>query len=135
MLATVLLCAAAVSGGASPLMIRNTTVFDGTGLRRGRDVLVQDGVIAAVGRRVDAPEGTTVMDGSGRTLLPGLIDAHVHVVKPEDLRTALTFGVTTELDMFMPLELAAAIKTEPSTGRGIPGRRRSGVSSTPCTSE
>jgi imidazolonepropionase-like amidohydrolase len=38
-------------------------------------------------------------DGQGRTLLPGLIDAHVHVF-PGAQADALRFGVTTELDMF-----------------------------------
>jgi len=36
--------------------------------------------------------------GAGRTLLPGLIDAHAHSLG-DTLRNALVFGVTTELDM------------------------------------
>jgi imidazolonepropionase-like amidohydrolase len=39
------------------------------------DVLIENGKIAAVGRNLDLPEGTTVFDVSGRTLFPGLIDA------------------------------------------------------------
>ncbi|TFV91864.1 amidohydrolase family protein [Blastococcus sp. CT_GayMR20] len=52
-------------------------VFDGTGSAPSRaDVLIEDGVIRAVGTSLD---GDTVVDTTGRTVLPGLIDAHVHL--------------------------------------------------------
>jgi dihydroorotase-like cyclic amidohydrolase len=41
-----------------------------------------------------------VVDGVGATLLPGLIDSHVHAMRAANLTRALAFGVTTELDMF-----------------------------------
>jgi imidazolonepropionase-like amidohydrolase len=41
------------------------------------------------------PAGTTVVDGTGRTLLPGLIDAHPHATGLSQLRQSLVFGVTT----------------------------------------
>jgi imidazolonepropionase-like amidohydrolase len=56
-------------------------LFDGTSpaLREGAAVLVEEGRIAAVGRSGDAvPEGARVVDVGGRTLMPGLIDAHQH---------------------------------------------------------
>ncbi len=113
-----LLCAAAVLSHPGPFVVRKTTVFDGTRLHRGQDVLVENGVIAAVGHRLSVPRDTTLVDGAGRTLLPGLIDTHVHVLKPDDLRTALAFGVTTELDMFTSHALAASIKAEQAAGGG-----------------
>jgi imidazolonepropionase-like amidohydrolase len=118
-LASVLLGAVAVSGAATPFVVRNVDVFDGESLVRGQDVLVEQGVIAEIGPDLDVSKDTPVVDGSGRTLLPGLIDAHVHVLKAEDLRTALAYGVTTELDMFMLATLAAAIKTEQAAGGGL----------------
>jgi predicted amidohydrolase YtcJ len=42
------------------------------------DVLVDDGVVAALGRELAAPPGAQVVDLDGRVLLPGLWDAHVH---------------------------------------------------------
>jgi imidazolonepropionase-like amidohydrolase len=43
------------------------------------DVVLHDGRIAAVGRRLAVPTGAQVIDGRGRYLIPGLIDSHVHV--------------------------------------------------------
>ena len=51
---------------------------DGT-IRRA-DVLLGGGRVLEVGEGLRQPEGCTVLDVSGRTLLPGLIDCHVHVV-------------------------------------------------------
>ena len=41
-------------------------------------VLVEDNLISAIGPAIAAPEGAEVIDGNGRTLMPGLIDSHVH---------------------------------------------------------
>lgn len=48
-------------------------------------VLIRDGVIAEVGETADVaiPAGATVIDATGHTLLPGLIDLHVHLGSPE----------------------------------------------------
>src|SRR5215216_4239865 len=79
------------------VVFRNARVFDGTSVLAATDVLVQDGKIAAVGKRLRVPEDTEVVDASGKTLLPGLIDAHTHAYG-DALTEALMFGVTTELD-------------------------------------
>src|SRR5262245_50793878 len=79
-----------------PLVIRNVRVFDGSRVVPDRTVVVQDGKIQSVGRGGRVPEGAEVVDGRGKTLLPGLIDAHTHVFGIA-LRQALMFGVTTEL--------------------------------------
>jgi imidazolonepropionase-like amidohydrolase len=64
--------------------IRAQRLFDGSGSRVLQDaVVVIDGThIAAVGpaSRVAVPPGTTLMDVGDRTLMPGLIDAHVHIL-------------------------------------------------------
>ncbi|MDB4966994.1 MAG: amidohydrolase family protein [Myxococcales bacterium] len=83
---------------AAPLLFRNVRIFDGTTVRQG-DVLVDKGLIRAVGRRLSAG-GATVIDGTGKTLLPGFIDSHTHAYEDKALVQALVFGVTTELDMF-----------------------------------
>lgn len=54
------------------------SVFDGTGAPAGSaDVLIEDGLIVDVGTDLD---GDDVVDCSGRVILPGLIDSHVHVL-------------------------------------------------------
>lgn len=78
-------------------VITNARIFDGTRVLSERTVVIDDAVISSVGAPVDQP-GVEVVDADGMTLLPGLIDAHVHT-SPEALRLALTFGVTTELEM------------------------------------
>src|SRR5436309_2351608 len=62
------------------LLIRNARLVDGTGAppRAGIDVLVREGRIAALGEGVDAP-GVPELDARGATVLPGLVDAHVHL--------------------------------------------------------
>jgi imidazolonepropionase-like amidohydrolase len=80
-------------------LIRGVAVFDGTQLHKQQDVLINGPVIAAVGTALDIPPRATVIDGTGRTLLPGMIDAHTHTMSTSQLHQALVFGVTTELDM------------------------------------
>jgi imidazolonepropionase-like amidohydrolase len=83
---------------ANSFVVRNVRVFDGERTIADTDVVVRDGRIAAIGRGAKA-DGLRVVDGSKRTLLPGLIDAHVHTWGSAR-EEALRFGVTTELDMF-----------------------------------
>jgi dihydroorotase len=65
----------------STLVIRGGTVVDATGSRRA-DVLVRDGVVAAVAESVDAPAGATVLDAGGAVVAPGLVDLHTHLREP-----------------------------------------------------
>ena len=67
---------------AKPIYIANTTVFDGRRLRRKHGVLFDDGGIRWMGAHARAPKDARQardVDGAGRTLLPGLIDTHVHL--------------------------------------------------------
>ncbi|HEY3951273.1 metal-dependent hydrolase family protein [Phenylobacterium sp.] len=64
------------------ILFTNAAVFDGVGdaLAPGRSVLVADGLIQEVSdKTLKAPDGAEVVDLGGRTLMPGLIDAHVHI--------------------------------------------------------
>jgi len=90
-------------------------VFDGARTLGTRDVLVRDGHIATIGETVPAPAGAVVVDGTGRTLLPGLIDAHTHAFG-DALEQALAFGVTTELDMFSDPATDARLRAEQRAG-------------------
>ena len=83
------------------------TVFDGETFRADHDVWVEAGRIRAVGAALEIPAGVARVDGSGRTLVPGLIDAHVHTFGTT-LNDAIRFGVTSVLDQFTDPALAAS---------------------------
>lgn len=84
-------------------VIRNVRVFDGESVVERRTVLVSDGRITAVGdSSVAVPAGAQEIAGEGRTLLPGLMDAHVHLPlfgAAGALQQNLAFGVTTAVVM------------------------------------
>lgn len=108
----------AQSATNNEFVIRNVRVFDGSRVIPKGDVWVQEGKIKAVGPQIKVPANVTVVDGSGKTLLPGLIDAHVHVYG-DALKEALIFGVTTELDMFTDYHYAAQIKKDQAEGKDL----------------
>ena len=61
-------------------LIRGATIFDGLGNRiENGDVLVENGLISAIGSGLEAPEGATIVDAAGRYVTPGIIDVHSHL--------------------------------------------------------
>ncbi|NKB72506.1 MAG: amidohydrolase family protein [Candidatus Latescibacteria bacterium] len=103
-----LLLSAAVE--AATTAISNVRIFDGEQLIESGSVVIAGGVVLGVGADISWQDGAEVIDGNGYTLLPGLIDAHVHIGHQQDLEQSVVFGVTSVLDMFMDAELMAAIK-------------------------
>ncbi|GAA3574987.1 amidohydrolase family protein [Amycolatopsis ultiminotia] len=86
--------------------LRNVRVFDGDRLTEPRTVVLDGAVLG------DDPAGAREIDGGGATLLPGLIDAHVHLESPEHLAVLASWGVTTALDMACwPAERVATLRT------------------------
>ncbi|WNO54560.1 amidohydrolase [Stakelama saccharophila] len=64
----------------APTLVRNVTIFDGEGGRIDNGaVLFADGEIVDIGTSVEAPQGATVIDGTGKVLTPGIIDVHSHL--------------------------------------------------------
>lgn len=70
-----------VSTSFAQTLFTNVNIFDGTTnkLITGKDVLVEKNLISKIGNNLKVPEGTTVIDGQGKTLMPGLIDSHTHL--------------------------------------------------------
>jgi imidazolonepropionase-like amidohydrolase len=62
------------------VLVRNATVWTAgpQGTLQNADLLVRDGKVAAVGRGLTAPAGAVVIDGTGKHVVPGIIDAHSH---------------------------------------------------------
>ncbi|PZO63249.1 MAG: amidohydrolase [Pseudoxanthomonas suwonensis] len=90
--------AEASASTSNSFAIRDVRVFDGERVIDQANVVVRDGLITAVGKDAAIPSGIEVVEGRGKTVLPGLIDAHAHDWG-EAQRDALRFGVTTELEM------------------------------------
>ena len=111
---------------ATTIAFRGATLIDGTGAPPLPNALlvVSDGP-HRVGRSRDArrrsaalPAGTRVVDVTGKWIVPGLIDAHVHAESDEDLKTMLAWGVTSV--RLMAEDVAAAV----ASGEGVADSRR-----------
>ena len=96
--------------------IKNVRIFDGETVIAAGTVVISSGKIAACGTDVAIPSGAEVIDGTGQTLLPGLMDAHVHVWTPDNLKQALIFGITAVVDMFMDVKTMKNIKKMQAEG-------------------
>jgi imidazolonepropionase-like amidohydrolase len=72
-------------------------IIDGTGRPaiENATLVIRDGRIEAVGAGVQVPAGAVRMDARGKTIIPGLINAHGHVNDPAQLGYYLRDGVTT----------------------------------------
>jgi imidazolonepropionase-like amidohydrolase len=105
------------------LAFRNVDVFDGSRMIRRTTVLVRDGMIRGVGSDIVIPPSAEIVDGKGKTLLPGLFDAHTHLgvrIAESFLRDALTFGVTTELEMGGS-EASLGLRKKIASGESVDG--------------
>ncbi len=98
----VLLGASTVAAQGPVLVLQGGTLIDGTGRPPMTDavVVVEGNRIRAVGRRgqVTVPAGATVIQANGRTILPGLVDMHLHL-RDWKVPLYLAFGVTTVGDI------------------------------------
>ncbi len=138
-----LVLASTAASSAAPgadLLIRNARLLDGTGAppRAPLAILVRGGRIERIAAAIDA-DGVPVLDVGGATVLPGLIDAHVHMaaapgsafrgdspatvarLNRQHLRAYLANGVTTILDPGSPLESVQAVQQWLAAGN--PGPR------------
>lgn len=84
-------------------LISDVRIFDGVSvISESGHVLIESDRISKVSLResLSVPEDCILIDGTGCTLLPGLIDAHTHIYQDvELLETFIKYGVTTVLDL------------------------------------
>lgn len=88
---------------AAATLVKDVRVFDGERMHAKRSVLFDGATIVNADFKGAAPAGSIVVEGAGRTLMPGLIDAHVHAYR--HLELPLLFGVTTQVDMFTGVQV------------------------------
>src|SRR5687767_6799054 len=95
-----------------PLLIRNGDIVTADS-RYTADIFVENESITRIGKDLEAPPDTEVVDASGKLVFPGFIDPHVHVYLPfmatfaKDTHetasaAALVGGTTTYIEMCCP---------------------------------
>jgi imidazolonepropionase-like amidohydrolase len=106
------------------LVFTHVTVIDATGAEAKPDmtVVIRDGRIAALGRRAKMrlPKSAQVVDASGKFLIPGLWDMHVHEWNKEVFFPLfIANGITGVRDMFSPLPPIKQWRAEVAAGTTI----------------
>ncbi|MFN2596897.1 MAG: amidohydrolase family protein [Pyrinomonadaceae bacterium] len=111
---------------AGALAVVGATVIDGTGREPLRDatVLVEGDRITAVGARsrVAVPRGATVVDATGKFIIPGLWDMHAHLYQVEFGPAYLAAGITSARDVGNDIEFATTLREAARRGRGLQPR-------------
>lgn len=114
---------------AAPPHVSGEYALSGARIITGEDVppiedgvvWVRDGRIAGVGPRasVQLPRDVRVIDVTGATIIPGLIDMHAHASQIEWAPAYLAAGVTTIRDMGGEAAFLTAFRNEIASGRGL----------------
>lgn len=114
----------------TPLAIAGGTLIDGTGADPVHDatLVVEDGRIARAGAGVPIPPDADVLDASGLTVLPGIVDCHVHSTYRardlrEHLRTPPTYNLFRSLEILRET-LACGVTTAREMGGADAGFAR-----------
>ncbi|MGH7693669.1 MAG: amidohydrolase family protein, partial [Gemmatimonadaceae bacterium] len=105
---------------AEPLVIQNARIIDGSGKAAGpaRDILVERGRITRIADAGTLPTtGRRALNAEGRFVMPGLMDLHAHVYRPELLPGFSYFGVTTVRDQGSPLGPLVAYADAAAAGK------------------
>ena len=107
------------------LIVRNVTLVDGTGEapREHVDVAIANGTFAAIRPTDQTTDGATIVDGTGKYLVPGLWEGHTHLrARPDEtapdqvarleaiLASYLAAGITTVLELGGPLDIDGRLR-------------------------
>ncbi|HEX4573561.1 MAG TPA: amidohydrolase family protein [Gemmatimonadales bacterium] len=115
-----LLAVSCSSDGDGVIALEGATLIDGSGGEPVKDalILVKNGHITAVARvnELSVPRGAQVIDAVGKTVIPGLIDAHAHVERWA-VERYVAWGVTTVRDLgALSTDSLLAIKNDVNLG-------------------
>lgn len=97
------------------LIITNVTVFDGVSetLLENVDVVIEGNVVKKISAKATAPSGATVIDGTGHTLMPGIVEAHGHL----SLAAVTVSGVLTNLSSYAAI--ISVVQAETALMNGV----------------
>ncbi|RDK87143.1 amidohydrolase family protein [Marinirhabdus gelatinilytica] len=82
---------------AQSFVITNVTLFDGETVTENTSVLIEDGEITKISEEISTT--ATIIDGTGKFLMPAMTNGHVHAWSPQSLKEAAQAGVLNVLDM------------------------------------
>ena len=103
-----------------PVLFRNVKIYDAEAERfvAGQNVVVADGKIVRWSGRMlpQAAAGARVIDGAGKTLVPGLWDSHMHVGDDFQTVSELALGVTSCRNPGGPIELEVSQRERRNNG-------------------
>jgi imidazolonepropionase-like amidohydrolase len=102
-----------------PTLFRNVKIYDADKERfvEGQNVVVSDGKIVSVGKALPKlAAGAHVIDGSGKTLVPGLWDSHMHVADDFNALSEVALGVTSARNPGGSIELAVSQRDRRAKG-------------------
>jgi len=90
------------------VIVNNVYVFDGTEDLGIVNLAISKDTIAKISST--KLEGDSIIDGSGKYIIPGLVNAHVHMWDPNMLRESFDAGVLTVLDLYDPWGVAPRMR-------------------------
>jgi len=88
-----------VFGQSKQTVITNVTLFDGEKTFENTNVVFQNGKIMDITDDIGKYSGAVLIDGKNKTIIPPLVNVHVHVWMPLNLKDAMKNGVFALLDM------------------------------------
>ena len=119
-----LMAGAAAAQAPAEVLFRNVRVFDGKSdrLTAPTSVLVRGNLIAAIGPAVvPTATGATIVEGEGRTLMPGLIDAHWHTILIRPTPEQAIYGDVGFTNLLAGVEARATLMRGFTTVRDLGG--------------
>jgi len=97
LLALLLIVYATIISAQDSFIIKEVRVFDGEKVIEKTSVLVSGGLITEINPKIDGNH--TIIDGTNKTLIPAMTNAHVHAWSPASLKEAAKAGVLNLFDM------------------------------------
>ena len=112
---------------AAVIALRGATLVDGTGAaaRPNALLVVENGRVVSLATATDEalariPAGAEILDVTGKWIVPGLVDAHVHAESEADLEQMIRWGVTTARLMAEDVAAAGALAAASRGRRDVP---------------